>query len=419
MVLTKRRKRLLLLKKKVLLAQKMLEDQRQRRWWVRPSWRTRHAESEFFTTMKKMRAGDIEYFKKYYRMSPSQFDYILSLVNEDLERETLIREPISSAERLAMTLRYLSSGALMQDIALSFRVGISTAREAVQETCVALWSRLKPMYMPKPKTETWLHIAEGFSRTWQFPNCIGAVDGKHIQIKCPPNSGSMYFNYKGTYSIVLLAVVDSDYKFVIVDVGAYGKQSDGGVLEQSKFGRRLEDGKLYLPRDLDLPNTQTVVDPFKMYKQRGKFWWMSFCMWSCKWRCAENAFGILVTRWRILARTMGEEPKQAEKMVKALCALHNFLMHRGTANEDAYCGPGFADSVDGFGQQRSGHWRDLLAQPPMQVARTQARHFAQAARQVRGLYAHYFYSAVGKVPWQDKIWCPVNTGPNAALPAAQ
>ncbi|KAL3200961.1 hypothetical protein MRX96_043178 [Rhipicephalus microplus] len=82
----------------------MPEDQRQRRWWVRPSWRTRHAESEFFTTMKKMRAGDLEYFKKYYRMSPSQFDYILSLVKEDLERETFIREPISSAERLAMTL---------------------------------------------------------------------------------------------------------------------------------------------------------------------------------------------------------------------------------------------------------------------------------------------------------------------------
>ncbi|XP_075745928.1 uncharacterized protein LOC142803785 isoform X1 [Rhipicephalus microplus] len=97
--------------------------------------------------MKKMRARDLEYFQKYYRMSPSQFDYILSLVKEDLERETFIREPISSAERLAMTMRYLSSGALMQDIALSFHVDISTAREAVQETCAALWSRLKPLYM--------------------------------------------------------------------------------------------------------------------------------------------------------------------------------------------------------------------------------------------------------------------------------
>ncbi|KAH8036201.1 hypothetical protein HPB51_020022 [Rhipicephalus microplus] len=116
---------------------------------------------------------------------------------------------------------------------------------------------------------------------------------------------------------------------------------------------------------------------------------------------------------------MGEEAKQAEKMVNALCALHNFLMHRGTVDEDAYCGPGFADSVDGLEQRRSGHWRELLAQPPMQVARTQARHFAKAPRQVRNLYASYFFSEESKVPWQDKIWCPVKRGPDAALPAAQ
>nr|XP_054923342.1 uncharacterized protein LOC129383092 [Dermacentor andersoni] len=143
----------------------------------------------------------------------------------------------------------------MQDIALSFRVGISMARMAVRVTCRALWSRLQPLYMPKPETATWLKIAEGFGHTWQFPNCLGAVDGKHVHIKCPAKSGSMYFNYKGTYSIVLLAVVDSNYKFVVVDVGAYGKQSDGGVLEQSIFGQLLDKGKLQLLRDLPLPNT--------------------------------------------------------------------------------------------------------------------------------------------------------------------
>ncbi|KAH7959050.1 hypothetical protein HPB49_007702 [Dermacentor silvarum] len=202
-----------------------------------------------------MRNGDVEYFKKYYRMTPHQIDFLLSLLREDLERKHVIREPICPAERLAMTLRYLSSGDVMQDIALSFRVGISTARLAVRVTCRALWSRPQPLYMPKPNTATWLHVAEGFRHTWQFPNCLGAVDGKHVHIKCPGKSGSMYFNYKGTYSIVLLAVADSNYKFVVVDVGAYGKQSDGGVLEQSIFGRLLDEGKLQLPRDLPLPNT--------------------------------------------------------------------------------------------------------------------------------------------------------------------
>ncbi|KAL3260396.1 hypothetical protein MRX96_016521 [Rhipicephalus microplus] len=148
---------------------------------------------------------------------------------------------------------------------------------------------------------------------------------------------------RGTYSIVLLAVVDSDYKFVIVDVGAYGKQSDGGVLEQSKFGCRLENGKLHIPRDLEPPNTshpapcvfvadegfQLCTDFLRPYPGRGLEGEKRIFNYrlSRARRCAENAFGILVTRWRILARTMGEEPKQAEKMGSGGLAIRVSFVH--------------------------------------------------------------------------------------------
>jgi len=49
--------------------------------------------------------------------------------------------------------------------------------------------------------EIWELIASGFENRANFPNCIGAVDGIHIRIICPLNSGSMYFNYKGYNSI--------------------------------------------------------------------------------------------------------------------------------------------------------------------------------------------------------------------------
>lgn len=79
-------------------------------------------------------------------------------------------------------------------------------------------------YMPVPTRQDWLEIAHGFQERWNFPNCIGAIDGKHVVLQAPPASGSLYYNYKGTHSIVLLALVDAHYKFRVIDVGAFRKK---------------------------------------------------------------------------------------------------------------------------------------------------------------------------------------------------
>jgi len=81
--------------------------------------------------------------------------------------------------------------------------------------------------MPEPSTETWIESAQGYYKMWQFPNCIGSIDGKHVTIKCPRKSGSNYFCYLKKFSIVLLSIVGPDYKFLCVDIGGYGKSSDG------------------------------------------------------------------------------------------------------------------------------------------------------------------------------------------------
>lgn len=70
--------------------------------------------------------------------------------------------------------------------------------------------------------EQWKEIANAFEAKWQFPHCVGAIDGKHVNIKPPPGSGSYFYNYKGTHSIVLMVIVNANYEFVYIDVGANG-----------------------------------------------------------------------------------------------------------------------------------------------------------------------------------------------------
>ena len=80
--------------------------------------------------------------------------------------------------------------------------------------------------MAVPTKEKFNEIAEEISTRWNFPHCIGAIDMRHITIKKPPKSGSLYFNYKKFFSIPLQAVVDVKYKFVFIEVGGYGSQHD-------------------------------------------------------------------------------------------------------------------------------------------------------------------------------------------------
>jgi len=107
---------------------------------------------------------------------------------------------------------------------------------AVVRVCDAIWKVLHKEQLPLPTTDMWFANASKFELLWNFPHCAGVVDGKHIVMQAPPNSGSTYYNYKGNFSIVLLAVVDAEYRFTAVDIGQYGSSSDSWILSHSAFG---------------------------------------------------------------------------------------------------------------------------------------------------------------------------------------
>ena len=63
-------------------------------------------------------------------------------------------------------------------------------------------------FVQVPSTEEeWLSLSKQFQERWNFPNCLGAMDRKHVVMVQPSHSGSHYRNNKGSDGIVLLAVV--------------------------------------------------------------------------------------------------------------------------------------------------------------------------------------------------------------------
>lgn len=156
------------------------------------------------------------------------------------------------------------------------------------------------------------------------------MDDKHMHIVPPANTGSTYYNYKHFNSIVLMALVDSNYEFIYADVGKNGRLSDVGVLEYTKFHRQLKAIKLNLPHNNDTVNNLNYV-------------FLGDEAFSCD--VVENAYGIISSRFRIMHTSINMKPKNIY-VILAICVIHVFLRRRcnefisptitGCENTDTY-----------------------------------------------------------------------------------
>ena len=87
----------------------------------------------------------------------------------------------------------------------------------------------------------------------------------------------MYHNYKGTFSMVLMALVDASYCFTVIDVGSYGSSSDGGIFSKSCFGRSIAEGTLNIPPRKSFPGAENneklphVIDGVMYHNYKGTF----------------------------------------------------------------------------------------------------------------------------------------------------
>uniref|UniRef100_A0A8C7E007 DDE Tnp4 domain-containing protein n=1 Tax=Oncorhynchus kisutch TaxID=8019 RepID=A0A8C7E007_ONCKI len=169
-----------------------------------------------------------------------------------------------------------------------------------------------------------------------------------------------FFYYKGDFSVVLLTLVENNYRFTAIQVGDFGRNSDGGVYPNSPLGRAMASKTLLLHPDL-----RYLPYPGHNISYEKEIFNYRLCRAIMT---VEKAFGILKARWRILYQKINLQPSKVDTLVIAMCILHNFL-----------------------------------TKPCMRGIGIQANRAGQEAVSVREKFTKYFTSVEGRIDFQDRM----------------
>lgn len=266
--------------------------------------------------------------------------------------------------------------------------------------------------MPSTEAE-WKSVAAGFEDKWNFSNCVGAMDGKHIAIQKPRGSGSLFFNYKHFFSVILFAVVNANYEFMYVHIGTNGCVSDATVFQNTKLYGKLINDELKLPSPSPLPGTNISLPyvfvgdsafalnkhvmkpyPLKNISQDKRIF--NYRLSRAR-RVVENTFGILASRFRLLHSTLSINTENVDIIVLACCVLHNYLSKKNAV----YVTDTSVDNEDVTNLVfRPGEWRETHSLVPL--CQTNVRQRNEAGNEVRNTFTTYFNNE-GKLSFQEDM----------------
>ncbi|KAJ8868639.1 hypothetical protein PR048_030178 [Dryococelus australis] len=286
-------------------------------------------------------------YKHYLRMDADTVrELLLLLALYPQQEDTRIRNRIPTEERLVANLRYLATSRSHECLRFSGGISPQSLATIISETRRHIYEVLREKYLKlsdrKYRSRTYSFIltlqihkvlieqgdlreklAEGtlflnkYSITsgnrWYFPNCEGALNGKHFRTVYPKRSGAQVYNHKHFYSKVLMGMVNSYYEFVYFDVGNYGRNSDGSSrydhLNLPQGDQNVESLNFVLVADEVFGLHKHVMKPFNK---------------------AEPTYeAILIIDYQrreiILHSVIHIKPENIRHVVMTICVLYNIL----------------------------------------------------------------------------------------------
>ena len=287
--------------------------------------------------------------------------------------------------------------------------------------CLALELHLQHLTEKKmfifwvPSTfDEWKTISDGFHSKCSYPFCIGALDGKHITIKKPDNSGSEYFNCKGYFTIVLLAIASYDYKLIFAYVGASGRYCDAGLFESSSLKAKMDEKSIGFPepdvlwynflechyhviRDDAFPLKNAIMKPFDFRQLVHEDHIFNYRLSGAlsKMHLETNCRKCIANRFRVLLAKIMLKTKKAPMIVLAIWCLHNLLT-------EEHCS--YSNALDTGNQIHEGSNENWHFNIPLSgLQKTKSRTYSLSAKGHHQLLKEYFCSKSGLIHWQDDM----------------
>ena len=178
---------------------------------------------------------------------------------------------------------------------------------------------------------------------------VGAIDGSHIPIPAPSEAAQgSYYNYKGFFSVVLVAIVDNDGLFRWICAGAPGSCGDGEIFKWSRWYKKLiadqskpassrrliTKGRVILG-DSAFANCEWLLCPYDAPATRHQRFY-NYKHSGTRF-VVEHAFGRLKWKFMVMKNRMFFYLDSVPDVIVCCVALYNFiLLHEGIGRGEVF-----------------------------------------------------------------------------------
>ena len=286
-----------------------------------------------------------------FRVSRTTFIYLCNEIRTEIEKkDTVMRKACTVENRVGVTIWFLSTGSDFRTINHLFGISKSLVCLIVREVCHAVCKTSLPKYITFPQGDKLWRVVEGFKNKYGFPQCVGAIDGSHIQIISPNEFPADCFKRKGWHSVILKGTVNDLGMFVDINIGWPGRVHDARVFSNFNIYKKCQEGSLLPDWTINIHGESIPLlllgDPayplqpwlMKPFINNGQ---LSDVQKNFNYRLShtrvvvEHAYGRLKGRWRCLLKRLDVNISHVPEVVASCCVLHNICeVHGDSFNND-------------------------------------------------------------------------------------